>query len=188
MIELTDLAAAQDLVRSRVAAITAGQWALATPCAKWNVRDLVVHLVEGSAMALRLLQGLSADEAGAVFGAQHGLDLAAELDVALAEELTAFHGPGALEMTVHHRVGDLPGATFLQFRTSDYLLHRWDVARATGGDERLPEALVAKTWEAMQPMVPFIAETGQFGAGPSDTLTSDAPLELRLLDLTGRRP
>jgi len=147
-----------------------------------------VHLIEGSRMARQLLDGASADEAGTVFGASHGPDLSAELDGALADERGAFERPGSLETTVHHRVGDIRGVTFVQFPTADYVLHSWDIARATGSDEHLPEALVNAIWEAMAPMVPFISKTGQFGDGPSGTITEAAPRQLRLLDLTGRRP
>ena len=59
MPEVTDLATAQDETRRRVAAIGAEQWGGSTPCADWNVKDLVVHLVGGSRMAVRLLQGAS---------------------------------------------------------------------------------------------------------------------------------
>jgi hypothetical protein len=36
-------------------------------------------------------------------------------------------------------------------------------------------------------MAPFIGEVGMFGTGPSGFFNDDAPLQLRLLDLTGRR-
>jgi uncharacterized protein (TIGR03086 family) len=188
MAELTDLIGAQGEIRTRVAAVKTSQWSLPTPCRGWSVTDVVVHLVEGSRMALRLLDGASADEAGTAFGAEHGDDLAAELASALGDELAAFERPGALEMNVHHRVGDLPATTFLEFRTGDYLLHSWDLARATGTGEHLPDDLVSVMWESMQPMAPYIATTGYFGDGPSGKVAQDAPLQLRLLDLTGRRP
>jgi uncharacterized protein (TIGR03086 family) len=189
MTDVTDLATAQAEIRRRVASIDAAQWGLPTPCSEWNVRDLVVHMIEGSRMALLLLQGASAEVSRSVFGTAHGADLASELDVALAEEQAAFESPGAFDTIVHHpAAGDVPGATLYEFRTSDYLLHSWDVARATGGDERLDEALVALTWAGLQPMAPFIAEIGVFGSGPSGTVGEDAPLQQRLLDFTGRRP
>jgi len=139
MADVNALAAAGAEIRPRVAGIAPAQWDLPTPCTHWRVTDLVVHLIEGSRMALRLLQGASASEARRAFGVAHGSDLPSELDVALAEELAAFDGPDALTMTVHHpAAGDVPGATLIGFRTGDYLLHSWDLARATGGDERLP--------------------------------------------------
>jgi uncharacterized protein (TIGR03086 family) len=189
MPELTDLAAAQGETRRRVAAIGGAQWDLPTPCGDWTVNDLVVHLVGGSRMALRLLQGASAQEARAAFASDHGPDLGAELGVALEEELGAFEQPGAFDMTVHHpAAGDVPGSTLFQFRTGDYLVHSWDLARATGADETLPAGLVSLTWESLQPMAPIIGTVGVFGSGPSGTVGEDAPLQLRLLDLTGRRP
>jgi uncharacterized protein (TIGR03086 family) len=189
MTDVTDLTIAQAEVRRRVRAIGAAQWDLPTPCSKWDVKDLVVHMVEGSRMALRLLEGASAKESLEEFGAAHSADLPSELDAALAEELVAFEAPDSFERTVHHPVaGDVPGFTLYQFRTSDYLLHCWDAARATGGDEHLHEGLVAATWDGMQPMAPFIGEIGVFGSGPSGTVGDDAPLQQRLLDLTGRRP
>jgi uncharacterized protein (TIGR03083 family) len=167
MADVTHLAASQAGIRRRVASIGVGQWGLPTPCTDWSVKDLVVHMIEGSRMALLLLQGASAEESRSVFGVAHGPDL------------VAVHHPAA---------GDVPGFTVYQFRTSDYLLHSWDVARATGGDESLDESLVLLTWESMLPMASFIADIGMFGSGPSGTVAEDAALQLRLLDLTGRRP
>jgi uncharacterized protein (TIGR03086 family) len=189
MADRSDLASAQNEARRRVAAIAENQWDLATPCPDWTVRDLVVHLIEASRMASLLLDGVSADAARAVFGASHDPDLPAELDRALTDELAAFERPGVFDMVVHHPgAGDLPGARLLQLRTADYLIHSWDMARATTGDEHLPENLVAVVWEAMKPMAPVIGKIGVFGRGPSGTITEDAALQRRLLDLSGRRP
>jgi len=152
------------------------------------VRDLVAHLVEGSRMAIRLLEGASAEEARAVFGVPHG-DLLEELDEAFAAELAAFAHPGALESVVHHpAAGEVPGATLYGFRTGDYVVHAWDLAHATGGDEVLPADLVAWVWQSLQPVASIIGQFGVFGSGPSGTVAEDAPLQRRLLDLTGRRP
>jgi uncharacterized protein (TIGR03086 family) len=187
--DVTDLATSQAEVQRRVAAIAPGQWDLPTPCADWSVRDVVVHLIGGSQMTVLLLGGASADESRAAFAAKRGPDLGSELDAALAVELAAFGDPDAFKRIVHHpAAGDVPGATLFGFRTGDYLLHSWDLARATNGDEQLHEGLVSTTWDAMQPMAPFIGQTGVFGSGPSGDVAADAPLQQRLLDFTGRRP
>ena len=188
MAQMADLVTAQREASRRVGAITADQWTLPTPCEGWTVRDLVVHLVEGSHMVVRLLDGATKEEAIGVFGAAHGADLAGELDEGLAAERTAFERPGASDMTVHHPAGDLTGQVLLGFRTGDYLVHSWDLARATGDDEALPAETVGTVWEDLQPMAPIIGTIGAFGSGPSGTVPDDAPLQQRLLDLVGRRP
>ncbi len=73
-------------------------------------------------------------------------------------------------------------------RVADALLHAWDLARAIGADEQLPAGLVAEVWAAMSPMAALIGGSGFFGSGPSGQVGEDAPLQLRLLDLSGRRP
>ncbi len=187
--DTTQLARAQRELSRRARLVDASQLGRPTPCTEWDVRALLVHVVEGSGMARRLLDGAAAQDARAAFGREHGADLAAELDAAFAEELAAFERSGAMEMTVHHpAVGDIPGAVLCNFRTGDYVVHSWDLARATGQDEGLPEDLVTATWEMLQPMAPVIGRTGVFGTGPSGDVPDDAPRQRRLLDLTGRRP
>ena len=125
-------------------------------------------------MAVMLLQGASADESRSAFGVTHGPDLGAELGVALNDELAAFGAAGAFETIVHHpAAGDVPGVTMYGFRTGDYLLHGWDIARAIGDDERLPEDLVASIWDDLQPRRPSSARSEcsePARAGPSPTM------------------
>jgi uncharacterized protein (TIGR03086 family) len=186
--DVSELVAAQEQASRKVAALAEDQWALPTPCEHWDVRALVVHMVEGCRMARALLDGASAEESRRAFGVAHD-DVGAELGIAFADERDAFARPASFDMIVHHpAAGDIPGVRLYEFRTGDYLLHSWDLARATGSDERLPDDLVASVWTALQPMVPFIGQIGVFGTGPSGTVTDDAPLQERLLDLTGRRP
>ena len=83
---------------------------------------------------------------------------------------------------------DMPGAQLLGFRIGGLTLHAWDLARAVGGEETLDADLVEAVWAQLSPMTPFIEQTGVFGAGPSGDVGEDTPLQLRLLDLSGRRP
>lgn len=184
-----NLARAQDEFEARLARVSADQWELATPCPGWTVRDLVNHVVVGGEMSVRLLHGATVEDLQPLFGSDGlGADPLDARRRSVAAERAAFAEPGALERTVHHPAGDIPGVMLLGFRTGDNLLHAWDLARAVDGDEVLAPDVVAAVWSVMEPMAAIIPTTGVFGDGPSGTVESDAPLQQRLLDLSGRRP
>jgi uncharacterized protein (TIGR03086 family) len=160
-----------------------------SPCEEWTVRDLISHVVGESIMSVRLLHGADAEET--VFGLDGdilGADAPAAFATAASAEYEAFKESGAMERTVQHPAMDMPGAQLLGFRIGGLTLHAWDLARGCGDDEALNPVLVEAVWAQLSPMTPFIAQTGVFGAGPSGKVGQDAPLQVRLLDLTGRRP
>ncbi len=190
---LDALDAARAEFQQRLAALKPDQWEQPTPCTNWTVRDLVTHVVNGCGMTVALLDGASSEEAiGVVRSAP---PIGDDVDEVMRRFVTAadaqdvaFRREGALTLTVHHPIGDIPGRQLLQFRTGDFTLHAWDLARGIGADEALDPELVALIYEGMAPMAPMIGQTGQFGTGPSGTLGDDAPVQARLLDLAGRRP
>jgi uncharacterized protein (TIGR03086 family) len=100
----------------------------------------------------------------------------------------AFERPDVETQVFHHPAGDMPGAQLIQFRVSDLLVHRWDLAQAIGVDDTLDPTLVQEVWDGLAPMIPMMATTGVFGAGPSGSVADDASAQVRLLDAMGRRP
>lgn len=181
-------AAAADL-ESKVAQLDAGKLDAPTPCEGWTVRDLLRHVVGGNAMTTKLLlEGVSKAEASAVMAEDLvGDDPAGAVRRTNAEAAAAFRAAD-LSVVLDHPAMQMPGSQLLNFRTGDLILHSWDLARAIGIDETLADGPVAYVWEALQPMAPIIGKIGQFGTGPSGEVPEDAPLQQRLLDLTGRRP
>ena len=172
----------------RLTNVTPDQLSRPSPCAEWTVRDLISHVVGESIMSVRLLQG--ADAEGAMVGLDGdilGDDASAAFAAAASAEHDAFEESGATERIVHHPAMDMPGAQLLGFRIGGLTLHTWDLARGCGGDETLDSELVEAVWALLSPMAPFIAQTGVFGLGPSGEVGQDAPLQVRLLDLSGRR-
>jgi uncharacterized protein (TIGR03086 family) len=169
-------------------AVTPQDWASPTPCEGWTVRDLVVHVVGGTVMSVALLGGATSDEAFALLQTDVLGDEPLDTFVAAQAELSAAFRTADLEMTVHHMVGDIPASMLLGFRIGDLTLHSWDLARAIQADETLDPVLVQAVWEAVSPLRDSIGQIGVFGDGPSGDVGDDAPLHLRLLDLTGRRP
>ncbi len=173
----------------RLRAVPAGAWGAPTPCRAWTVRDLVNHVVAGNRMAVRLLDGVPREESLDPLGHdQLGDDPLLAWEQSAQAQRAAFGAPGALQRRCHHATGDISGAQLLGFRVGDLVLHGWDLARGAGGDEQLDGWLVTYVWEQLVRRAPALRATGLFGEGPSGTVGEDAPLQQRLLDLSGRRP
>ena len=167
------------------------QWDLPTPCTDWTVRDLTNHVLLGTRMSVQLLSGVSRDDVIAQLGDDlmaKGHDPAADF-VALAEKMqNGFAAPAGLEGTVDHPMGVIPRTVFVGFRIGDNGTHAWDLARAIGADEHLDPDLVSRMWEDIQPMAVGLRDLGIFGESASGDVGADAPLQIRFLDLMGRRP
>jgi uncharacterized protein (TIGR03086 family) len=68
---------------------------------------------------------------------------------------------------------------------SDAVVHSWDLARAIGADEGLPEDLVAFTRREVEPYAKGLSQTGLFA--PAVRTEKDAHPQTQLLALLGRR-
>ena len=172
----------------RLAAVGPDEWHLPSTCDGWTVRDLADHVVGGNRYAVALLAGASAEDAF-VRAVEAGFDTDALTLTreSAARQLDAFRARDSMTTTVHHPSGDIDGATLLGFRVGDLVLHGWDLARSTGGDEHMDDELVAFVWDAYAPRRAALVAGGGFGTGSTGQLASSAPLAARLLDLTGRR-
>lgn len=175
-----------DQVTGRVAAIDAGQWELATPCTEWNVRDLVGHLASGTSWVAPLIEGLTIAEVGDRFeGDLLGDDPAAAWRQAAATAISACGTDGAMQRQVHLSSGDAPASDYIAERVLDLVMHAWDVARATGGDEQLDPELVEV---AAKVLVEKADVWRRYGAlGPAVDTAPDADAQTQLLAESGRR-
>lgn len=72
------------------------------------------------------------------------------------------------------------------FVTNDVFLHTWDLARATGLDERLDPDEVHRLFEGMEPMDEVLRGSGHYG--PRIEVPDDADEQTKLIALIGRRP
>jgi uncharacterized protein (TIGR03086 family) len=186
--ELEHLALAHGRFGDVLSGVSPAQWSDATPCEGWSVGDLLDHVVGGEHVTLSLLDGATPAEATAEPFVVDAGQVQAQFGAVASATEEAFAAPGALERTIHHFIGDVTGRQVLGFRIADITLHGWDLARALDVDTTLDPVLVEAVWTDLQPIAPFIGTTGLFGSGPSGDVDEGAPLEVRLLDLTGRRP
>jgi uncharacterized protein (TIGR03086 family) len=179
---------------ARVRLIGIGQWTEPTPCSDWDVRALVNHVAQGNLNYVRLLGGASAAEFLRMrdedaLGDEPLLSFLASID----DGARAFAEPGAMDRVVDHPSGKLPGRQAITVRTTDTVIHTWDLARAIGADDTLDPQLVewidGNIHEIYTGMAetPVSAETThRFFAAPAGHPGPHASTQDRLLHLFGR--
>jgi uncharacterized protein (TIGR03086 family) len=176
----TDYAAVLEPLLAVVDAVPAAGWDAATPCEDWTARDVVVHLVEtqrefltGRGVDLGPVPDVAADPTGAL-RAHAGRVLAAVSDPAVAEEsYDGFFGPTTV------------GETLAQFYVWDMVVHRWDLARATGQDAGLTDAELDRIESGARSWGDALYMDGI--CRPAVDVPADASRETRVLALLGRR-
>ena len=84
-------------------------------------------------------------------------------------------------------IGEVPlDEAIDRFYTADVFMHTWDLARATGQDERLDPEFCAQMLAGMEPIAEMIYSSGQYG--PPVPVPADADAQTRLLGFIGRDP
>jgi len=157
-------------------------WDAPTPDAEWNIRDLVTHVVEEQQWVPHLLAGSTVTDAKRRIQPL-GEDLRAEWRLYSLAATAAWDAvvPDALVSLSYDTV---PVIDYLREQVSDVAIHSWDLARAVGADETLDEGLVEGVWTVFEPQRDALSASGLFAVPVP--LPEDAPLQLRLLALTGR--
>jgi uncharacterized protein (TIGR03086 family) len=136
---------AQDNFGHVFASVTSDQMSSPTPCTEWDVKALIDHVIAGNQRVIERAGGKAAplpEDLGAALGASAGA----------AQE--TFAAPAALTRTYQLPIGELPGSAFIELRTSDLLVHAWDLATATGQptdlDPELAEYVLAFSKQMMR--------------------------------------
>ncbi|MFD7574044.1 TIGR03086 family metal-binding protein [Streptomyces sp. NPDC059810] len=178
---------AVELAGRTVAAVRPEQLDEPTPCTEFTVRRLAGHLV---AVLRRIaLAGRGGDVTTLPTVADDLADTAWQeaWDAAVREVEEAWADPAILGRTLTLPFGSLPGAAATAVWTSEFTVHTWDVATATG---QLPEwdpELVAVSYAAMRRGLPAGPRDGApFGAAVD--VAEDAPAIDRLVAWCGRTP
>ncbi len=164
-------------------AVPDDQWAAPSPCAGWDARDVIAHVVGSQETFARLVDreldpGPSIDEdpVGAWTVARDQTQAALDdLDLA-AFGFHGFTGPTTFAEAVDR---------FLSF---DLVVHRWDLARAADLDDTIPEQDVAELEAAVDTMVEQMGEAmrSPTAFGPALTAPDGADRQTRLLAFLGR--
>lgn len=163
----------------RVRGVT--DWDAPTPVKEWTARDVVDHLVSWLpavlASAVQLEPGPSASDDPV--GAWENLDRQVQ---------AIFDDPASMEIIHSHpNTGENPLPVVIdQIFTGDVFFHTWDLARASGQDDRLDADMVRDAFEGMSAAEEFLRPTGQFGE--QQPVPDDATEQEKLFAFLGRNP
>jgi len=153
-----------------------------------RLREVIAYHAYDDAWVPDMLAGRTMEEVGTVrfdgdlLGPDPRAAFATIVDTACAAARTV----GDLDATVHCSFGDYPVREYLWQINGFRGLRAHDIAEVIGVDSRLPDDLVQGLWDEISPHAEEWRTIGVFPAAVP--VSDDAPLQDRLLGLTGRTP
>ncbi len=150
-----------------------------------SLREIVNYHAYDTAWVPDVLAGKTIEEVGDAY--EHvktdaGTDYRAYSDRAVA----AAQGLDDPDRVVHLSYGDFPAREYLRHVTSFRGFRAFDIARWIGAGTQLQPDLVQGMWDELSPDMEAWRAMGVYG--PAVPVPEDAPLQDRLLGLSGRDP
>ncbi|MFF3429889.1 TIGR03086 family metal-binding protein [Streptomyces sp. NPDC002602] len=176
------------LAHEVLAGIRPDQYDEVTPCPDYSVRDMANHLVS----VLRRVAVLGAG--GSFMSVPHFAEDIADGDwaeawaVSVKEFDAVWSDPAVLGRQIGLPWGPVPGVVASVIYTNEFVLHVWDLAKATGQNPAWDPEMLAAPLANMHRAVPAEPRGGQVPFGPVVEVHEDAPAIDRLVGWYGRRP
>src|SRR3954447_8611937 len=148
----------------------------ATPCDEWSLRDLLNHMLDTQRYFLGAARGEDASPPGPNPPDVVSANPREDFERTQAQVVDAFSQDGVIGKT-----GPALGIAF-----ADQLLHGWDVSRATGQDDTMPDGLAQAAYDTIHGRFTDEQRKGVFK--PEVQIGDDATPQQRLLAYTGRNP
>jgi uncharacterized protein (TIGR03086 family) len=168
-----------DRFADTIAAVPGDAWSNPSPCSDWTARELVAHVVSTQGLFL----GFIGEEIGELPSVDD--DPGAAWDAARAKVQHALDDPDRADTEFDGFFGRTSFAAAIdRFQNSDLVVHRWDLARATGQDESFDDVDAER----------ILAYGREFGdafrspgvCGPEVPVPPDADVQTRALGFWGR--
>jgi len=152
-----------------------------------TLRQIVNYHAYDDAWVPDVLEGKTIDDVdtrwdGDLLGDHPKLNFASIVETAVM----TVRGFDDVDRSVYLSYGDFPAREYLKHITSFRGLRVYDSARFIGADTTMPDDLVLGLWDEIAPEAEQWRQMGVFG--PAVEVPETAPLQDRLLGLTGRRP
>ena len=146
----------------------------ATPCDEWSVRDLLNHMIDTQNYFAGTARGEDVTPPGPNPPDLLGSDPAADVARTRQDVIDVFAQEGVIEKT-----GPALGIAF-----TDWLVHSWDLARATGQPDAMPSGLAEASYKFIYGKFTDEQRKGMFK--PEVPVAADASAQDRLLGYMGR--
>jgi uncharacterized protein (TIGR03086 family) len=170
--------------RQVLAGVAPGQITSATPCASFDVAQLIDHTIGTQHMVTDALQDKPFNMTGVEVA--HG-EQGEAFDRAAADAVAELHRDGAIDKTVTLPFGTFSGEKLMGLAVLDTFQHAWDLAKATGQDTDLNAELAESLMElavAHMAHAPRGEEPAPYG--PEQTAPAGSPAADRLAAFLGR--
>ena len=182
------LAKAAAITGSLISSVRPDQLDHPTPCAEFDVRRLLGHLVavldriatagrDGDLDAVPVLRSGVADDGWR-----------AAWDAAAHDVQAAWSDPAELAKMKVLSFATLPAPVALAIYTSEVVTHGWDLAKATGQEPVWDDDVVGASLRTMRMALPAEGRGDEIPFGPVVEVPADAPLIDQLVGWVGRRP
>jgi uncharacterized protein (TIGR03086 family) len=181
---IDELRQALERTANIVDGVSDDQYGDPTPCAEYDVRALMNHMVASNLMFSGVARGEGLDLS--LYEQEHlDDDPGAAFRRTAENAMAGWQRPGALDEKL--AFGDMPGSTVIQMHLVEALTHGWDLASATGQDPKLDPRLVNLALDAMQAMPQELVRGGGF-FGTEVSVDDSASAQDRLVAFLGRDP
>jgi uncharacterized protein (TIGR03086 family) len=170
-----------DAFAATVAGVPDDRWSSPSPCEDWDARQVVGHVVNAQGMFL----GFIGEELGDVPSVDD--DPAAAWDAARARVQSALDDPERADREFDGFLGRSSfSAAVDRFLNCDLVIHRWDLARATGQDDTMSRDDAERVFDVARGFGDEFRGPGAFG--PEVPVAPDADVQTRMLAYCGRHP
>ena len=171
-----------------LANLSRDQLELPSPCASWQVRDVVNHIVGNNFWFEAIARdGVAPDRPNNAAPDEAASDYVGRFGEGSASAVAAFGA--AMDTTLTLPWGPMPASVFIVMASADQFVHGWDLAKATGQSTDLDPALAAEFLEFYRAAIAdeFRGPDAVAPFGPLVTTTSGDPVA-QLAAVAGRTP
>jgi uncharacterized protein (TIGR03086 family) len=176
---ITQLDRIVPLLNGLVGSLDDAQIESPTPCADFNVGQVLDHMIGGATMFAAAFRGTAPASTPPTD------DAVVAFPKVMAELQDAMRSPGALDRTIAAPFGEVPGETFARFVALDGLVHGWDIATATGQAYEPPADVVAEVDAFARQAIGDAMRDGDTFAAAAEAPKGATPVE-QLVAFTGR--